>query len=286
MPRLLLVWVDRVRLAFAALAPAICEGYVPAQHNTKWHGLVSVWQAECHDLAAAGVRRACHASYPFPDELAGLALLFRNGRLVVHLGHTLDSLQLEALPVPDGVIPSSLKSKPQLHYWVDLVVGCHLPASALRFCFWMRSARLMLWTEEKGLRCPFCRQWCFSWGEHALFNCMVLAGAALFAFQDVYSFLHSMGFEPQWVDTITIQCLHPRLWTLQLRHDGATVVGTSEVLLTWSGLCWVGSGVEDLFRRPQCSALVYRYLLHIGHWLETDPVQCQLVAASFLFFSF
>jgi hypothetical protein len=170
MPGLSAMWVDSVRLAFASLVPGIEEGYVPAQHDTGWMHPLAALQAACHDLAAEGVRGAKPSTYPFPTVLSGLALLYRGDRLVVHLGHTLDHLQLAAAPTAwPGARALELDKTAGL-VWSDMVTACQLSASALRAAFWIRAASGMFQADSDILRCPHCRQACTNWGTHCLSN--------------------------------------------------------------------------------------------------------------------
>lgn len=152
---MLLAWVDLLRLSFATAVPHIQEGFVPAQHDTHSSSGIAVLQARCHELAAEGVRLATRCTYPFPDELCGLLLVFREGRLVVHLGHSLERVYMSMCPRPSklSAVPGDLTA---LKVWADLVIGCKLSPTALRASFWLRSAVHMFRTEGAQLRCPYC----------------------------------------------------------------------------------------------------------------------------------
>ena len=257
------VWVDRLRLAFAALVPDVQEGYVPAQHDTGWTGAVASWQAQCHDLAALGVLQAF---YPFPDELSGLALLYHDGRLVVHL----DELLLEAPDTRRHPSPCMSQDSVACQVWSDQVAHCQLSASALRCSFWLRSSGCMFTSQRDRLRCPYCRQACSGWGEHSLYSCMVLAGGALYGFFAAFDHMASLGMPLSLADTCTLQCPASSPWRLQLCHDESPPVDDHTATITWSGLLLAGPSLP--LSRSFRKELAGVYLHALGHWVEFVPV--------------
>lgn len=266
------VWVDRVRIAFATLVPHIEEGYIPAQHNSGWVTTIANWQAQCHDLAANGVRLAKRASYPFPQELSGLALLYHDGRLVVHLGHTLDALQRSALMPTLGGMHSIANDMLACKVWAAQVASCRLGASALRCIFWLRSACSMFQTMSATLRCPYCRQACIGWGVHGLHACAVLAAGALFVFHHAIDHLRRLDFAPCMIDTVTVSCSTPVPWSFRLCHDGDMAVPDTAVGMTWSGLIRAGPALQRALSYDLCSTLSRVYLQAMGKWAEAESV--------------
>jgi hypothetical protein len=80
-------WLDRIRIAFATIATqsTMQEAFTPATHDTRWCHTIATLQAQCHDLAAAGVMTSTPRTYPFADVLDDCALFYRDGRPVVDL---------------------------------------------------------------------------------------------------------------------------------------------------------------------------------------------------------
>ena len=240
-------WPDAVRLAFARLTAGsgVVEAFIPAEHDTGWSHVAAGWQAECHDLAAAGTLSALPRSCPFPGELGCVALLFLRGRLVADVGRVLDGVYAGLHPPPphlavlssdDGCLlawravvssgrvpPPALRSAPvpgvapPLSPRLDHPPPPCLPLSGVelrpspagvRLAYWLRAAPLMHVAPAPTFRCPLCAAACCGWGVHLLWDCPLAVGACLRGLRAVALRLLRSGWLVTWV---TATCFRARL---------------------------------------------------------------------------
>jgi hypothetical protein len=82
-----------------------------------------------------------------------------------------------------------------------------------------------------------------------------------------------MGVAVHMVDTVTVKCGGQSEWQLRLCHDAGWEAGTSDAVLTWSGLLWMGNPLQHWLTRAQRSGLCTAYLHALGQWVDTDPVR-------------
>lgn len=108
--------------------------------NTGWSAPPANWQAECDRLAGLGASNAVPFSYPLPDTLDGLHLMFRRGRLVVDPRHTFNDIYSLAVRSPLDAVAVELEDKSALSAWEDAVSRGVLSPGALRYAMWLRSA--------------------------------------------------------------------------------------------------------------------------------------------------
>lgn len=161
------VWIDQIRLAFAQQMPShLQEGFVPAEHDTHSAHAVAKWQAVCHELANRGSAVALPNSYPYPGVLDGLALLFRQGRLVVNVAHSMASVYNE-LHMDERVLSLVARTdNVALCAWASFVEEGSPSAGTLRFVYWMRSAPVMHVACDTSFKCSLCNLSCCGWGVH------------------------------------------------------------------------------------------------------------------------
>ena len=111
-----------------------------AAFNTGWTDSLASWQAECDRLAAVGARGATCYRYPAGAAPDGFVLLYRKGRLVGNIHHTMARVHDCALPCPLPQLASAVGDSLCLHVWSDVVTDGLVSAGGMRYAFWLRSS--------------------------------------------------------------------------------------------------------------------------------------------------
>ena len=117
-------------------------GYSPwvAALNTGWTNSLAAWQTECDRLASVGASHASCGQYPACAALDGIVLLFRHGRLVCNINHTLARIHDSAMPSPLPQLASAMGDPYCLPAWSDVVTDGEVSAGGMRYAFWLRSS--------------------------------------------------------------------------------------------------------------------------------------------------